>query len=193
MLRRTVPRVLAALLAATLAGSATPMAQASISAQPGTAGRPTDPIAHDPTMAKEGDYHYVIITGDAQRPNTYLPIKRSKDLVHWTEVGSVFTQLPSWVIQELGTTPADAWAPELVRVGGRWALYYSASRFGTQNSVIGLVTSPTLDPASPRYQWTDQGMVLRSNPGVDDFNAIDPEYVADGDGGAWLAFGSFWG
>jgi arabinan endo-1,5-alpha-L-arabinosidase len=182
-------RALIVLLTVTLAASATPMAQAS----PGDRVRPTDPIAHDPTMAKEGAYHYVIITGDAQRPNTYLPIKRSKDLVHWEEVGSVFAALPAWVIQELGTTPADAWAPDLARIGGRWALYYSASRFGTQNSVIGLVTTPTLDPASPDYRWTDQGMVLRSTPGADDFNAIDPEFVADTDGSAWLAFGSFWG
>lgn len=193
MLRRTVPRVLVVLLATTLTAGATPMAQASTSTHPGTVVRPSDPIAHDPTMVKEGAYHYVIITGDAQRPGTYLPIKRSKDLVHWDEVGSVFTQLPSWVIQELGTTPADAWAPDLARVGGKWALYYAASRFGTQNSVIGLATTPTLDPASPDYHWTDEGMVLRSTPGVDDFNAIDPEFVADVDGSAWLAFGSFWG
>jgi len=189
MLRRTGPRVVAALLAATLAGSATPLAQASTS----TFVRPADPIAHDPTMVKQGAYYYVIITGDAQRPSTYLPIKRSKDLVHWDEVGSVFASLPSWIIQELGTTPADAWAPDLARVGGKWALYYAASQFGTQNSVIGLATTPTLDPASPDYHWTDEGMVLRSTPGVDDFNAIDAEFVADADGSAWLAFGSFWG
>jgi len=36
-------------------------------------------------------------------------------------------------------------------------------------------------------------MVIRSTSGVDDFNAIDPAYVDDGQGGAWLAFGSFWG
>src|SRR5215468_3495322 len=36
MLRRTVPRVLVVLLAATFAGGATPMAQASTGARPGT-------------------------------------------------------------------------------------------------------------------------------------------------------------
>ena len=30
----------------------------------------TDPIAHDPSMIKQGQYYYVIITGDAGRPNT---------------------------------------------------------------------------------------------------------------------------
>src|SRR6266540_1996148 len=189
MLWKTVPRVLVVLLTATLAAAgANP-----VTSQAATAVRPPDPIAHDPTMAKEGDYYYTIITGDSGRPNTYLPIKRSKDLVHWDEVGSVFAQLPSWVTQELGTTPADAWAPDLARVGGKWALYYAASQFGTQNSVIGLATSPTLDPTSPDYHWTDEGEVIRSTAGVEDYNAIDPEFVADADGSAWLAFGSFWG
>ncbi|HEX6471687.1 MAG TPA: family 43 glycosylhydrolase [Streptosporangiaceae bacterium] len=175
-------------------GSAT----AAISRADGTivrtgAVRPADPIAHDPTIAKEGGFYYVVITGDAQNPNHYLPIKRSSDLVHWQEVGPVFTSLPSWVSQQLGTTPADAWAPSLTRVDGLWRLYYAASQFGTQNSVIGLATSPTLDPGSPSYKWTDRGMVIRSTQGVEDYNAIDPRYVDDGAGGAWLAFGSFWG
>jgi hypothetical protein len=143
-------------------------------------------------MVKEGSYYYVVITGDSAT-HTYLPIKRSKDLLRWEEVGTVFTSLPSWVSRELGTTPADAWAPDLKRVNGHWALYYAASQFGTQNSVIGLATATTLDPASPDHGWTDQGMVLRSTPGVDDFNAIDPEYATDAQGGAWLVFGSFWG
>jgi arabinan endo-1,5-alpha-L-arabinosidase len=155
--------------------------------------RAADPIAHDPTIAKEGDYYYVVITGDAQNPNHYLPTKRSRDLVHWQETGPVFASLPSWVGQQLGTTPADAWAPSLTRVNGLWRLYYAASQFGTQNSVIGLATSPTLNPSSPSYKWTDRGMVIRSTQGVEDYNAIDPRYVDDGRGGAWLTFGSFWG
>ncbi|MBO0870113.1 MAG: family 43 glycosylhydrolase [Micromonosporaceae bacterium] len=173
--------------------AAAPAGASTATSAPQSASRPTDPIAHDPTMAREGGYYYVIITGDAGRPNTYLPIKRSRDLVHWDELGPVFTALPAWVSQQLGVTPADAWAPDLTRVNGEWRLYYAVSQFGTQNSVIGLATTPTLDPASPAYRWTDRGMVIRSTPGVEDYNAIDPAYVSDGAGGAWLAFGSFWG
>jgi arabinan endo-1,5-alpha-L-arabinosidase len=179
-------------MAAGSAAAASSHAKAAAAA-PATAVRPTDPIAHDPTMAKEGDWYYVVITGDAGNPGHYLPVKRSKDLVHWQEVGPVFTSLPAWVSQQLGVTPADAWAPSLTRAGGLWRLYYAASQFGTQNSVIGLATSPTLDPDSPDYKWTDRGMVIRSNQGVQDYNAIDPRYVRDGKGGAWLVFGSFWG
>jgi arabinan endo-1,5-alpha-L-arabinosidase len=35
-------------------------------------------------------------------------------------------------------------------------------------------------------------MLLQSVPGRDDWNAIDPNVIEDGKGGAWMAFGSFW-
>ena len=66
------------------------------------------------------------------------------------------------------------------------------SSFGSRNSAIGLATTRTLDPSSPDYRWTDEGMVLRSYQDKDDWNAIDPNLVLDGDS-AWLVWGSFWG
>jgi arabinan endo-1,5-alpha-L-arabinosidase len=71
-------------------------------------------------------------------------------------------------------------------------LYYSVSSFGSRNSAIGLATTRTLDPSSPEYRWTDEGMVLRSYQEKDDWNAIDPNLVLEGDR-AWLVWGSFWG
>lgn len=156
-----------------------------------TAERPVDPIAHDPTMVKEKGWYYVAITGDAAVDDTYLPLKRSRDLIHWQELGPALTALPSWVLEALGVSPEnaprDAWAPDLSWSGTEWRLYYAVSQFGTNNSVIGLLTSPSL--ADP--QWEDRGLVVRSQPGVDTFNAIDPNVVTDADGGTWLAFGSF--
>src|SRR6266542_2525780 len=144
----------------------------------------TDPIAHDPTMIKQGQYYYVFITGDAGRPNTYLPIKRSIDLIHWEELGPVFSAPPQWVVDTLGITPRDFWAPDINYFNGKYYLYYAASQFGVNNSVIGLATNATLDPNSPDYHWVDEGMVFRSQPG-DSFNAIDPEVNFD-QAGVWL-------
>jgi arabinan endo-1,5-alpha-L-arabinosidase len=151
----------------------------------------TDPIAHDPTMIKQGRYYYVFITGDAGVPHTYLPIKRSTDLIHWQELGPVFTNPPQWVVDTLGITPADFWAPDINYFNGKYYLYYAASQFGVNNSVIGLATNRTLDPSSPDYHWVDEGLVLRSQPG-DTFNTIDPNLTFDQAGVPWMAFGSFW-
>ncbi|NUU18532.1 family 43 glycosylhydrolase [Cellulomonas humilata] len=188
-MRRT-PLSLVLLVIAALLGLVAPATAATAGGHtPAPATRPVDPIAHDPTMVKEKGWYYVAITGDAAFDDTYLPLKRSRDLVHWEELGPVLTELPAWVLESLGVTeaPRDAWAPDLSWSGTEWRLYYAVSQFGTNNSVIGLLTSPSL--AHP--QWEDQGLVVRSQPGVNTFNAIDPNLVTDADGGTWLSWGSF--
>ncbi|WP_315093588.1 family 43 glycosylhydrolase [uncultured Cellulomonas sp.] len=188
-MKRT-PLWLVLLTIASLLGLVVPASAATATPPaPPTAERPVDPIAHDPTMVKEKGWYYVAITGDAAFDDTYLPMKRSRDLVHWEELGPVLTELPAWVLEELGVAeaPRDAWAPDLSWSGTEWRLYYAVSQFGTNNSVIGLLTSPSL--ANP--QWEDQGLVIRSEPGVDTFNAIDPNVVTDQEGATWLSFGSF--
>src|SRR5262245_37896316 len=72
-----------------------------------------DPIAHDPSIARQGRYFYSFSTGDRGQPHTYLPVRRSTDLLHWESVGPVFTDPPAWVVTELGTVPPDFWAPDI--------------------------------------------------------------------------------
>ena len=109
----------------------------------------------------------------------------------WKAAGFVFESLPEWVAKEVPLA-RNAWAPDIAYLNGKYHLYYSVSSFGSRNSAIGLATTRTLDPASPDYRWTDEGMVLRSYQDKDDWNAIDPNLVLDGDR-AWLVWGSFWG
>jgi arabinan endo-1,5-alpha-L-arabinosidase len=176
---KTLGTLLAAILLIT-APAVPSQAAAPVTANP-------DPVAHDPTLIKQGRWYYEIITGDSGT-RTYLPIRRSTDLVHWTYAGTVFDTPPAWVVEELGVTPADFWAPDINYFDGEYHLYYAASSFGTNNSVIGLATTKSL--ANPR--WVDRGLVLRTTSGVEDVNAIDPDVSFDRAGNAYLSYGSFW-
>jgi arabinan endo-1,5-alpha-L-arabinosidase len=145
---------------------------------------------HDPVVVKEQSTYYVFCTG-GRNGQGVIPIRTSSDMRTWKASGFVFESLPPWTAAEIPMA-RNAWAPDISFFNGKYHLYYSVSSFGSRNSAIGLATTPTLDPSSPEYQWTDQGMVIRSYQDKDDWNAIDPNLVLDGDD-AWLAWGSFWG
>jgi arabinan endo-1,5-alpha-L-arabinosidase len=145
---------------------------------------------HDPVVIKEKGTYYVFCTGGRSGQGV-LPIRTSSDMRTWKAAGFVFESLPEWVGKEVPMA-RNAWAPDISYFNGKYHLYYSVSSFGSRNSAIGLATTRTLDPSSPDYRWQDEGMVLRSYQDKDDWNAIDPNLVLDGDR-AWLAWGSFWG
>jgi arabinan endo-1,5-alpha-L-arabinosidase len=149
-----------------------------------------DLAVHDPVLIREKDTFYVFATGN--RRAGVLPVRCSKDLHHWTRCGSVFDALPEWATKEIPEA-RSAWAPDISRYNGKYHLYYSVSTFGENNSAIGLATNRTLDPNSPDYQWVDEGLVVRSHQGQDDWNAIDPQLVIQDKRNVWLCWGSFWG
>ena len=76
----------------------------------------------DPTVTKADDgYFYLYATENIRN----LPIYRSKDLVNWNYVGTVFTDSsrPQWNPQ------GGIWAPDVNVVNGRYMLYYSKSEW----------------------------------------------------------------
>lgn len=146
-----------------------------------------DIAVHDPAMMSDGKRFYLFATGGS------LSIRSSADGIQWTGAGKVFASVPSWVTTTLKASSSgfELWAPDISFFDCKYHLYYAGSTFGSNSSVIGLATSPSLDPKDPSYGWTDQGLVVQSKS-TDSFNAIDPNVAFDDTGTPWLSFGSFW-
>lgn len=141
---------------------------------------------HDPSrIMKVDNRYYLFATGNN------ISTKWSTNLTQWNNGSSVFSAPPAWTQAAVPGFNRNFWAPDVVFVNGKYHLYYSVSTFGSQVSAIGLATNPTLNPAAPDFQWTDQGVVLQSQNGSP-FNAIDPGIFHNDDGRMWMTFGSFW-
>jgi len=147
------------------------------------------PGLHDPsTVIAENGKYYVYATGNG------LPVSTSDDGWTWRRAGGVMQAVPGGkpgpdVIARGGN---NTWAPDVIRVGDKYFLYYAAP--GTQpKAAIGLLVGKTLDPESPDYKWEDAGPVVWSD-GVEDSNAIDPGVFRDPTNGTlWLTYGSYFG
>ena len=103
------------------------------------------PGLHDPsTVIVQAGKFYVYATGGG------LPIAISDDGWTWRRAGTVMQSLPGGkagpdVIARGGT---NTWAPDVIRSGDKYFIYYSAP--GAQpKSAIGLLVGKTLDPDSP--------------------------------------------
>jgi len=144
---------------------------------------------HDPsTVVLHDGKFYSYGTGQG------LPISISDDGWTWRRSGTLMEALPGGrpgqeVISRGGN---NTWAPDVIRSGDKYFVYYSAP--GTQpKAAIGLLVGKTLDPSSPDYKWEDGGPVVWSD-GVEDSNAIDPGVFRDPTNGSlWLTYGSYFG
>ena len=147
---------------------------------------PREPRVHDPsTIIQEGGDYWFFCTGMG------VTAYRSRDLTTWTRERPVFETMPAWHREVVPEQKGHLWAPDVIKIGDRYAVYYSVSSFGVNTSAIGLATATTLDPAGADYGWRDEGIVVRSAKS-DTFNAIDPAIFRDDDGRLWMSFGSFW-
>jgi arabinan endo-1,5-alpha-L-arabinosidase len=148
---------------------------------------------HDPAgIYAEGTY-YVYSTdvmmgyGGKDIPRRGIQIRKSKDLVNWEFVGWVLDDIPEAALKH-APRAGGMWAPDILKVGDTYRLYYCVSEFGRKQSYIGFATSK-----SPEGPWSDQGEVYKTFHDDDKVhvNALDPGIVVDKQGRHWMTYGSY--
>ncbi len=146
----------------------------------------SQPPSHDPThMVKDGDRYWIFTTGIG----IWNMSSDTSDFSSWQAEPLVFPSgtWPDWVDDYVPGFDGNFWAPEIIYMNGKWHLYYSCSSWGSRQSAIGVVASPSIaDPL-----WEDQGMVVHSDNSKN-WNAIDPDIFKDNEGKVWLLYGSYW-
>jgi len=145
---------------------------------------------HDPAIILDDSGAHLFSTSHAGEGPGLIHWRTSPNLTDWTLRSAVFEELPAWAVA-FNPDTRGTWAPDIVKAGDEYRIYYSISSFGQNTSAIGLATASVLDPDAENV-WQDQGMVFSSEPS-DDYNAIDPNIVIDDEGRHWMSFGSFWG
>jgi len=120
----------------------------------------------DPAVLKAPDGYYYAYATQTERGGKWLNLQvaRSKDLIHWDHLGDALPAKPLWA-----SRTQDFWAPDVVRDGSRYVMYYSAKpdtadeRHGL---CLGIATA-----SRPEGPFTDMGKPLQCGPG---FVNIDP-------------------
>src|SRR5918998_4279415 len=123
----------------------------------------------DPSFIREGDGYTAVTTSGGWSPS--FRILRSNDLRDWRIVGSAFRRPPRWARTRL-------WAPELTRLAGGYAIFYSAlPRRKRSWYCLGVASAPSA--AGP---YRDRGRPLRCGK----WGSIDPFPVRDEQGRLYL-------
>ena len=144
----------------------------------------------DPTVIRDDDgTYYAYGTSDYSEWNgttrtAYIPMLSSKDMVTWKYEGDVFTAStrPDWKPSNFGI-----WAPDIVKIGNTYNLYYSFAGWGdAENSAIGVATAE--HPLGP---WRDRGCVI-TTPATGVKSCID-SFTFEYEGGVYMIWGSFYG
>jgi beta-xylosidase len=125
----------------------------------------------DPALLKSGDTWYAYSTQHGQQNIQTLT---STDLVTWKPGPDALPDVGPWA--SLGST----WAPEVIRVGSRFGLYYVAHDDRSGRQCIGVAWSGR--PGGPFTDTSRSALVCQAALG----GSIDPNPVRDADGHLYL-------
>ena len=140
-------------------------------------------MIHDPAI------FYDEVSGNYYTYSTGAICQKSKDLVHWQEIGKVVERPPQESVEWTGSE--DIWAPDIVKVGKEYRLYCSNSSWGVRQSCIFLAVADR-----PEGSFEPKGCVLKTTEKFPQSvtNAIDANIIEDAKTGEqYMLYGSFWG
>lgn len=120
----------------------------------------------DPSICRVGDDYYLVTSSFSWFPG--VPIFHSRDLTHWTQIGSVLDR-PSQLPLDSAGVSRGIFAPTIRHHDG--VFYMITTLIDRGGSFIVTAT----DPAGP---W--------SEPNYLGFDGIDPDIFFDSDGRAWV-------
>ncbi|MBL3656090.1 family 43 glycosylhydrolase [Fulvivirga sediminis] len=136
------------------------------------------PPSHDPsTMVRNVDGRYwIFTTGNG----IWAMSSSNANFSDWRPEPTPFAPgtWPGWISNYVEGFNGFFWAPDVIKVGNTYFLYYSCAGNGAP-AAIGVATATNL--AGP---WTDRGMVVAGN------NAIDPALLLD-NGRLWMSWGNW--
>ena len=153
--------------------------------------------SHDPSMMYDpvSGLYYSYST-DTALTSVYrqgIPIRRSRDLVHFEFVGYALSKqaIRQGRDNGRGYRPTGGfWAPYVEYAGGEYRMYYSATKaFGSSESRIWLAVA-----AHPEGPFENRGVVMDTWHTADtDPNAIDAHVADTPEGRKYFVYGSFFG
>jgi beta-xylosidase len=139
----------------------------------------------DPHVLRHGDGYIAYATN----AGINLPMAVSRDLVNWAPVmdpANPKKRLDGMPVLAPWVKPGFTWAPEVIEVGGKWLLYYTANHRKRDVQCIGLAvadkaTGPFRDTAAePLVCQFDLGGTIDANPFRDADGKLYLYYKSDG-------------
>lgn len=132
----------------------------------------TNPVLHsdfpDPFILQDNGTYYSYATNGAGKN---IQAATSTDLVNWTMLTDAMPALPAWA--KLGGSLV--WAPEVIKAGDKYVMYYVARDKASNKQCVGVATS---DKPEGKFKDTNTApFVCQADQG----GTIDPDVFRDGD------------
>jgi beta-xylosidase len=137
----------------------------------------------DPHVLRDGDEFIAYATN----AGVNLPMATSRDLVTWSHVmdpASPKKRLDGMPVLAPWVKPGFTWAPEVMKVGSKWLLYYTANHRKRDVQCIGLAVADT--PRGPFRDTSAEPFVCQFDLG----GTIDANPFRDADGKLYLYYKS---